>query len=980
MCIEELEIIVTAKVEEVVREVMKLAPQIKQAMKQAQEAFEKVDTKKMQSKFQQAVQFMKKKIQDIKKSTQSSEIAIKVNNKDAQKQISQVQKQIESLQEKINARQMKLKVITPRLDEITSKTTKAVTPNGVSPNNPAIQKTINNSLFQNKEYSSLIAQEEKMTQEITMYTQQLNEAKNKMTELKQETNQTAITQNKLSSFFIALKPVFHNITSQCQKISKSFLNLINPLNYIKKIARNISNKIKGMGTGMKQNLGHILKYASALFSLRGIYSILSSCAQSWLSSQNAGAKQLSTNIDYLKNSLGSVLAPAIQWITNLIYQLMKAIQSVVYALFKVNIFANASAKSYGAMAGNAKKAKEETKQLAGIHDELNNVSSNDNSDSGSANGGTVAPSFDLSSIDSQLSPLAQKLYDFFKPLKESWDNYGSRLIEQVRTTAGQVAGLIVSVWGSFENIITNGTVYTSLELILAIIGNIAEAFSNAWNYNNNGDAIVQNLANAFNNLLGAINNVVQSEGFQSWLNWCSDKFREISEKIASINWQPLLDALMKIGTTVGSIALEILSGLIDIFKWLVENPDIAVILIAIAGAITLVVKAISTISTISTIIKSVSELAEVLKTTVSTIISTIGGVALVVVGVVASISSFISMLSEGFSWIKEIIMLVGIAIAAVGAVILGVPAAVAGVVAAVVAVVATLVVIIKEHWEEIKEFFANLWQGICDIFSNVGQWFSDRFTEAYNFIVGIFQGIGQWFSDRWNDICNIFSGVGQWFSDRFNEAVEGIKNIFNNIGAFFSGVWQGICNIFGNVSGWFKDKFSQAWEAVKNVFSKGGAIFSGIKDGILNGLKTVINAIINGINKVIAIPFNGINTALRSIKSVNILGLQPFSWINTIGVPQIPTLAKGGVLYDDTIVRAGEYSGASTNPEIVTPQNIMYDTMKKALSESDIGNNNDRPIYLTVNVSNKKLGQILLEDLRNMKRQTGNGLEALVGG
>ena len=61
--VEELEIIVTAKVEEAVREVMKLVPQIKQAMKQAQEAFEKVDTKKMQSKFQQAVQFMKKKIQ-----------------------------------------------------------------------------------------------------------------------------------------------------------------------------------------------------------------------------------------------------------------------------------------------------------------------------------------------------------------------------------------------------------------------------------------------------------------------------------------------------------------------------------------------------------------------------------------------------------------------------------------------------------------------------------------------------------------------------------------------------------------------------------------------------------------------------------------------------------------------------------------------------------------------------------------------------
>ena len=79
---------------------------------------------------------------------------------------------------------------------------------------------------------------------------------------------------------------------------------------------------------------------------------------------------------------------------------MKAIQSVVYALFKVNIFANASAKSFGGVASGAKKAKNEAKQLAGVHDELNNISNNDSSDSGSSGGsGSVGPSFDLSKID-----------------------------------------------------------------------------------------------------------------------------------------------------------------------------------------------------------------------------------------------------------------------------------------------------------------------------------------------------------------------------------------------------------------------------------------------------------------------------------------------------------------------------------------------------------------------------------------------------
>lgn len=60
----------------------------------------------------------------------------------------------------------------------------------------------------------------------------------------------------------------------------------------------------------------------------------------------------------------------------------------------------------------------------------------------------------------------------------------------------------------------------------------------------------------------------------------------------------------------------------------------------------------------------------------------------------------------------------------------------------------------------------------------------------------------------------------------------------------------------------------------------------------------------------------------------------------------------------------------------------MYDTMRRAIEDVQFFNNSNdgQPIYLTVNVGNKKLGQILLEDLRDRKRQTGKDIEALVGG
>jgi len=51
----------------------------------------------------------------------------------------------------------------------------------------------------------------------------------------------------------------------------------------------------------------------------------------------------------------------------------------------------------------------------------------------------------------------------------------------------------------------------------------------------------------------------------------------------------------------------------------------------------------------------------------------------------------------------------------------------------------------------------------------------------------------------------------------------------------------------------------------------------------------------------------------------------------------VPKLAKGGVLTGETMFIGGEYAGASNNPEIVTPQNIMADTFRKVLGQNGTG-------------------------------------------
>lgn len=203
---------------------------------------------------------------------------------------------------------------------------------------------------------------------------------------------------------------------------------------------------------------------------------------------------------------------------------------------------------------------------------------------------------------------------------------------------------------------------------------------------------------------------------------------------------------------------------------------------------------------------------------------------------------------------------------------------------------------IKGIWNSVIGFFKNIWNGISSAFNTTKQFFGDVFNGAWGAIKGIWDSASGFFGGVWNGISSAFNTTKQFFGDVFSGAWDGIKSIWNGVSGFFKGVWNGITNTFGGVVNWFKDKFSAAWEAVKNVFSKGGKVFDGIKDGILNGLKAVVNALISGINKVISIPFEGINGALQGIKGVNILGVEPFGWLPSIDIPQIPYLATGAVI------------------------------------------------------------------------------------
>ena len=228
------------------------------------------------------------------------------------------------------------------------------------------------------------------------------------------------------------------------------------------------------------------------------------------------------------------------------------------------------------------------------------------------------------------------------------------------------------------------------------------------------------------------------------------------------------------------------------------------------------------------------------------------------------------------------------------------------------------------------------------------------FDIGVNLILGLIDGVKSLITNLINVFKGIINTLVNLFQSLWNTMVSGAKN-----------AWEGIKSVFSVVTSFFKNIFTNAWTAVKNVFSTGGKIFDGIKDGIVSAFKAIVNAIITGINKVISIPFNAINKVLDSIRNVGIAGIKPFKGIiHTINVPQIPKLAKGGIVnLPSSGVLVGSAIAGESGKEGVIP---LTDSQQMALLGEAIGKyiniNATIPVYVGNRQIAREINRINAED------------------
>lgn len=220
-------------------------------------------------------------------------------------------------------------------------------------------------------------------------------------------------------------------------------------------------------------------------------------------------------------------------------------------------------------------------------------------------------------------------------------------------------------------------------------------------------------------------------------------------------------------------------------------------------------------------------------------------------------------------------------------------------------------------WDGIKAAASTAWEFIKTVWAFVSTWFKENVIDpVVAFFSGLWNTIKSAASTAWNFIKGVWAVVSGWFNATIIQPVSKFfAGMWDKLKSGAKSAWEGIKSVFGKVSDWFRDKFSDAWQKVKDVFSTGGKVFDGIKDGIVSAFKTVVNAIIRGINKVISIPFNAINGILDKIQSVSVAGVKPFNDLTTrLPVPQIPELARGGIVNRATLAEIGEDGAEAVIP------------------------------------------------------------------
>ena len=642
-----------------------------------------------------------------------------------------------------------------------------------------------------------------------------------------------------------------------------------------------------------------------------------------------------------------------------------------------------------------KKAEKLAKTLASF-DELDILTSKDEDkgssgssgdDSGGGGGGFEIPDFSTEEAANELIPNVQKLLDEVQKILDKWKPLIPKLEfnfdkEKALADLKQIGLDIVNIiagWGTFV-ISLAIKVANDLDIgrLLNDVISLTRAFTDLCS--NITDAVVPALLTFYDE---ALSPVVQGIGdlyheiltwtkgeVDEWSQWFADNkdnIIEFAENLGKVV-KPLGEILVYIADSAWGIFSGILSAIGDALRGIADvivNMDLQDI-----STILSLLTAILGIKVSFDIGKMFTEMSESIDGGLIDKLSFIEGyitgdgkistglTALaekftsIFASIGAAISPITTAMSEGFNSVVGAVGATTTPLTILKGLIVGVGEgfkALWGILAAnpitlIVAAIALVVAALVHLWNTNKEFR----QWLTDFYQNslkpiaesIKQTFVDLWEqhlkplweESLKPMVG---DVWETIKGTWDLIANLIGEIVQIIAPVVANILEMVAQLVDDIAGYVGGCIDVLKGIIEFITGVFSGDWEKAWNGIKDIFK-------GIWEMMVSLVKTPVNLIIGVINGMIRGVVSGINLVVRAINSIKV---DIPDWVPLIGgkhigfhlseitAPQIPTLAKGGVITSPTLAMVGEYAGADNNPEIVTPQHILKETIDASNGE-----------------------------------------------
>lgn len=404
----------------------------------------------------------------------------------------------------------------------------------------------------------------------------------------------------------------------------------------------------------------------------------------------------------------------------------------------------------------------------------------------------------LDKISKSAEKLAKLLKKLWKPFQDAWKKEGKNTINAANIALSGIAKLAKSVGKSLVEVWTNGTGTMMLTTMLRIaqnvlktIGNIASGFADAWNKNNVGTQIIQNIANALQVVLSFVERI--AEDTATWA--------------ANLDFYPLLESISNLTSTFAPI----LESIGNVLEWIYKNivlPMLTwIIEVGLPTVINLVSGLVGFFADHQSIIEAfgaalIGAFAAVkIAKLASSIAGSISTIMLYGKGLVA--------LMTGSSGIIGGIKAIATAIGPGGIFVLAVGAAIA------------IGVLLYKNWDKIKETAGKVWDWISNKTRRFVEDIGNKLRGLATKMTTIWGNIKTSAHQKWNAIWSTVSGfverIKNAIVDKFTSAKNTVVNVFNGMRDAIRSVLNNIISVVnGAIS-----KVNGVVSAVESAFSFG---------------------------------------------------------------------------------------------------------------------------------------------------------------